>query len=196
MTGVDYYYEHVAQRAVYESALLELLAQSLVAKHLPEGKGLTTPCIEWQGHRLAEGYGHAWVTTPFGMREKVYVHRHAFYLYTGRRLEYSELACHRCDNPPCLNVFDHIFVGTSSDNNGDMSKKGRNVAQRPGQFAGERNNHARLTWTTVREMRRQWAEGAYPSKKIGAAAYALHPSTFGDIVEHRTWWPDPEGVTP
>jgi len=132
-----------------------------------------------------------WVTTAFGTRAKVYVHRYALELYLGKLLPPELKACHRCDNPPCCNPL-HLFAGTSSENNQDMSDKGRNAAQRPGVHAGEKNNHARLTWAIVRQMREEWDRRAWPSKAVGAARYGIHASTFGDIVERRTWWPEPE----
>jgi hypothetical protein len=36
-------------------------------------------------------------------------------------------ACHRCDNPLCVNYENHLFVGTRTDNMRDASAKGRLV---------------------------------------------------------------------
>jgi hypothetical protein len=40
--------------------------------------------------------------------------------------------CHRCDNPPCVNI-DHLFLGTVRDNNADRDAKGRGKMPRPDQ---------------------------------------------------------------
>lgn len=42
----------------------------------------------------------------------------------GRELTKDEVACHKCDYPPCINP-EHLWVGTVSDNTQDRIKKGR-----------------------------------------------------------------------
>ena len=48
----------------------------------------------------------------------------ALLLYRDIPLTNGLLACHHCDNPPCVNP-DHLFVGTIADNNIDMTVKER-----------------------------------------------------------------------
>lgn len=53
----------------------------------------------------------------------VAAHRYAWEQANGPIPE-SMFVCHRCDNPPCINV-DHLFLGTPKDNTRDMALKGR-----------------------------------------------------------------------
>ena len=81
-------------------------------------------CWEWQGATDARptrrpGYG---LVTVNGRRAKA--HRVAWELANGREIPPGLLACHRCDNPPCVRP-DHLFVGTMSDNIRDSVAKGR-----------------------------------------------------------------------
>lgn len=78
--------------------------------------GAPDECWEW---RDAKGwYGRLWVNEE---HETVGAHRVSYYLHNGT---WPTFACHRCDNPPCVNPA-HLFDGESADNARDMAAKGR-----------------------------------------------------------------------
>lgn len=68
--------------------------------------------------------------------ECVYIHRLMYEKYKGRIPDGIE-ACHKCDNPNCINP-DHLFLGTHKENMSDRTSKGRDTN-------GERNGCAKLT---------------------------------------------------
>lgn len=79
-------------------------------------------CWEWTGATSPRGYGKIkW--RKFG---DLRVHRVAAMLWLGIALDDPRLACHKCDNPKCFNP-EHLFMGTSSDNQVDCVRKGRNA---------------------------------------------------------------------
>lgn len=74
-------------------------------------------CWLWQGGRDKDGYG------SFKLRGRTYrAARIAFRLNFGDPRNYE--VCHSCDNPPCVNP-EHLFLGTSGDNQRDKWAKGR-----------------------------------------------------------------------
>jgi len=82
-------------------------------------------CWEWKGSRHAAGYGIFWDG------KNVKAHRYALALATGGVMPDSHIqACHKCDNPPCVNP-DHLFWGEQVDNSRDMVMKGRSPVGRP-----------------------------------------------------------------
>jgi hypothetical protein len=83
-------------------------------------------CVEWQGARMARGYGRLRVNG-----RQMLAHRVAWERANGPIPE-GYVICHRCDNPPCVNV-DHLFLGTQRDNVYDMCAKGRHVGNRYGE---------------------------------------------------------------
>jgi hypothetical protein len=73
-------------------------------------------CWEWKGARtLPAGYG---------IYRRRLAHRLALELSVGP-LPTKILACHHCDNPPCVRP-DHLFPGSYADNMRDCVRKGRN----------------------------------------------------------------------
>lgn len=79
---------------------------------------LQTQCWLWTAAKTADGYGSFWI------RNKAdYPHRYSFEIHKGK-LPDGLMACHHCDNPPCVNP-DHIFAGTAKENGQDCKEKGR-----------------------------------------------------------------------
>ena len=161
-------------------------------------RGEPDRCWEWKESRTADGYGRF---MPIGRGRLVMAHRVAWEVVYGPIPPGLEV-CHRCDNPPCCNLWaipetervpdhpsglwtncdgraGHLFLGTTKDNADDREAKGRH-----GQTgrAGEANHHARLTDDDVRAIRASTARGADLAR-----AYAVAPSVISQIRSGKTW---------
>jgi len=77
-----------------------------------------TPCREWQNTN-GEGYARVKVDGKWKQGS-----RHLIERVEGRSLAPDEHVMHLCDNPACIR-YDHLRVGTRSDNMLDMEAKGR-----------------------------------------------------------------------
>lgn len=77
-------------------------------------------CWLWMGTKSGNGYGKF---SYGGEGEEVLAHRFSFFLHHGR-WPTKPYVCHRCDNRPCVRP-SHLFEGSPTDNNDDMTAKGR-----------------------------------------------------------------------
>lgn len=133
-----------------------------------------TDCWEWTGSRLPSGYGR------INIDQKIKrAHRVGYELFIGV-IPDGLFACHKCDNPSCVNPW-HMFLGTYSDNTQDMLKKNRHNPQR-----GEDNFHAKLTKEQVREIRELYKTGKYTHRSL-AAQFKVGKSSISNLLCGRKW---------
>lgn len=105
---------------------------------------VTSHCIEFEGRRLAKGYGYVG-------RGKL-AHRETWEENNGP-IPKGIWVLHRCDNPPCINI-EHLFLGTCQDNTDDKMQKGRNPSR-----IGMNNGRAILNEDEVREIHFLFMQG-------------------------------------
>lgn len=131
-------------------------------------------CWPWQGVVDQGGYGRIGSAGRHGPVLKT--HRVAYELVCGP-IPPGAVICHTCDNPPCCNPA-HLFAGTAKANTQDSIAKGR-------MHFGERDGHAKLTATQVRDIRQRRASGVH--RLALAQEYGLHPRSIDAIVRRQRW---------
>jgi hypothetical protein len=132
------------------------------------------PCHEWRGARHPQGYGQMSIkgrTTP--------AHR-ASLEASGVSIHAGMVACHRCDNPPCINPA-HLYPGTYSQNTNDFYS--RSGFQRP---RGAAHPMAKLTSDEVEHIRNTYADGAMLQREL-AKLYGVSLNTIWRVIHHKTW---------
>jgi hypothetical protein len=99
-----------------DKALLTMILSHYPTTVTPSG------CIEFNGPRLRGRYGYIRVKGIPG--RKVLTHRIAAFLCGKlQSLDDPALACHKCNNPPCING-DHIYRGDARTNMLDRKASG------------------------------------------------------------------------
>lgn len=121
-------------------------------------------CWPWTGLRDPRGYGRATV------KGKSYRTGRASRVMLEAKLGHplgDLLACHTCDNPPCVNP-DHLYAGTPTDNARDALDRGRmavgprhwrHTAANVGQLVGSRHPRAKLVEADIVAIRNRVAAG-------------------------------------
>lgn len=96
-------------------------------------------------------------------------------------------ACHKCDNPLCVNPH-HLFLGTAKDNSQDMSKKGRSwVANNPEKMPrGEGHKSSKLKEADVRVILSYFPLKPGDSQLL-SDLYGIKKETIYAIHKRRIW---------
>lgn len=124
-----------------------------------------TACWVWLGARLRSGYGVVRLAGKTRTAPSVSLE------IDGRPLGYGQVACHHCDNPPCVNPA-HLYAGSHTENNLDMLRRGRSKA-------------SKLCPAKVLEIRRRLAQGERGcdvARSMGVSKYAV-----SDIKRGKAW---------
>lgn len=133
-------------------------------------------CWLWAGEITPNGYGRI---NPGG-GGTLYVHRFSYQTFRGN-IPSGMDCCHRCDVRHCVRP-EHLFLGTRADNMADMSLKGRG---RGNGLIGERHPQAKLSPSTVQEIRVALAEGA--QGRVIARSLGISESVVSSIKLRKTW---------
>ena len=141
-------------------------------------------CWLWTGSRRGrKQYGQYGCFSVNG--KLVGAHRFGYELLIGP-IPDGIYVLHRCDTPLCQNPA-HWFLGTPRDNSQDREQKGRHIPAR-----GEQDGNAKLTESTVREIRNLYASGI--SQYVLARRFSITQATVSQVVRQKTWTHLP-GVT-
>lgn len=130
----------------------------------------TQECIEWDGPIHKSGY--AYTRKERSAKSPLTpVHRLVWEEERGPIPEGMDV-CHRCDNPPCINI-DHLFLGTHAENMKDMVLKGRltsaNLAKtsckRGHAFTGDNTYTTKQGWRECRTCLRMHHRRSYAKSR-------------------------------
>lgn len=135
----------------------------------------TETCWLWTGQFDSDGYGR--IKTSNRPRRRIRAHALSWAIHFGP-IPAGLVVCHRCDNPPCVRP-DHLFLGTTADNQHDKVAKGR-------QARGEAVGAAKLTAEQVLEIRSRYANGGVSQAAL-AVDYDIGSGAIWAVVTRRTW---------
>ena len=134
---------------------------------------VTNGCWEWQRSFMEDGYARI----RFGGKD-YRASRIMWEVTHGEPIPKGLFACHKCDNPKCVNP-DHIFLGTAKDNMQDAARKGRTNKPLP-----EESPNAKLTWEQVRAIREELKSS---TTRAVAKKYGMGKSTIQQIGANESW---------
>ena len=129
-------------------------------------------CLNWTRQKSKNGYA---LLTYLG-KNSVKCSRVVLKLARGLDMSGKWFACHKCNNPACLNP-EHLFTGTNAENMQDCKAKGR-LNRAIGASAG----NAKLDESKVRFIR-----GSTLSQRVLGKMFGLDHTAIHDVRTFKTW---------
>jgi len=145
------------------------------------------------GHRITIDTNGCWIwtgTISVQGRPLIRIHQKSHYAY---RVIWEELhgpipagllCCHRCDVPTCVNVADHIFLGTHKDNAADAAAKGRTRPPRP-RYGLDQPTAVPVEDAEIEAARLEYATGTVTVAAL-AERLGSSPTTMGRWLRKET----------
>jgi hypothetical protein len=131
-------------------------------------------CWLWLGYSPNGRYGALKIDG-----KRILAHRIAYALTYGSVPDELDVL-HRCDNTKCVNP-SHLFLGTHTDNMGDMMAKGRG-----NKIEGDAHPSAKLTSGQVTQIRSLYAEGSHSQRAL-AHTFGVSRRAIQLIIIRRNW---------
>lgn len=142
-----------------------------------------TGCWEWgKYHKIQLKHN---TPTPKLMHPRIKVNgksyrvsRLMYAMYYNTEIPKELYACHKCDNPICVNP-EHIFLGTHKENMRDMVQKNRRHLTE-----GEAHPRSKISENDVREIRSKF--GIVPTREL-SKIYNMSRGNIHAIAKSITW---------
>jgi hypothetical protein len=138
-------------------------------------------CWPWTATTFSKGYGNFRVGGRDGRKHGA--HRVSLAIKIGYMPEPNEFACHRCDNPICVNP-EHLYLGDKTTNMKDKMQRGR---CRNGQVKGAKTHNSKLNYELAANIRDEYKKGKGVSA-LGRQFGVTRDSIYKVINGHR--WAD------
>lgn len=129
-------------------------------------------CWEWPLSKSEHGYG--WFSED---GKTLQVHRHVCRLAHGPPPSPAHMACHSCDNPPCINKH-HLRWDTPQGNIDDRNERDRTSY-------GSRHPRSKLDEAKVQEIKTRLAAG--DDERALAKEFGVSHGAVWFIQKGRTW---------
>jgi len=131
-------------------------------------------CWEWTAGKDKDGYGKFCINSKLSVR----AHRFAWEYYNGIIPNKLNI-CHNCDNPSCCNP-EHLFLGTTLENNQDRNEKDR-------QCKGSNSHLAKTTETIIKQILTDIENNKYQNLNQIERDYNIKSKILRGIFRREIW---------